>query len=313
MDKVIPFLVQYGYIVLFIWVLTETMGLPIPSVPLLITMGTLAGAGQRNVFLCIGLGVCAALLGDIFWYTVGRHRGRKVLSLICRITFEPDSCVRRTQNIFARFGSRSFLITKFVPGLSAFATTLAGIVNLPLPRFLIFDVLGILIWVSIYTFIGYIISEELDRALHYGAGITKTLLLLIGGGLSTYILWKYISRRRFLKKHAVAHITPEELKRKLDAGENIVIIDVRHPSDIEADPYRIPGSISIPIDAVENHPALSNDREIIAYCTCPNEASSARVALSLQQQGVKRIRPLSGGFDAWRDKGYPVEVMIKGA
>jgi membrane protein DedA with SNARE-associated domain len=310
MNEVIPFLIQHGYPILFLWVLTESLGLPIPSVPLLITMGALAGVGKQNLFLCIGLGVFAAVLGDIFWYVIARHRGKKVLSIICRMSFEPGSCVTRTENIFARYGARSFLITKFVPGLSAIATSLAGIIQLPLKRFFIFDILGTLFWVGSYTLIGYLISEELDRALYYGAGLGKSLFVLVAGGLLAYIVGKFVSRQRMLKQLALEHITPEELKQKLDANEHIVIIDVRHPSDIEVDPYSIPGAIRISSDGVENHPALSGDNEIVSYCTCPNEASSARAALNLRQRGIKRIRPLSGGFDAWRHRGYPVEPMI---
>jgi len=171
MVKVIPFLIQHGYAVLFLWVLAETIGFPLPSGPLFITMGALAGAGQINLFVCIGLGVCAALLSDIFWYTVGRKRGSKVLALICRITLEPDSCVRRTENIFGVYGARSLLITKFLPGLGAVVTPLAGTIRMPFSRFLLFDGLGILLWVWTYTLVGYIFSEELDRALGYAGGI----------------------------------------------------------------------------------------------------------------------------------------------
>ncbi len=267
MNNVIPFLIQHGYTVLFIWVLAETMGLPLPSVPLLITMGALAYAGQVNLFLCIGLGVGAALLSDLFWYTMGRKRGSVVLASICRIALEPDSCVRRTESLFGTYGARSLLITKFVPGLSAVSTPLAGIISMPLPRFILFDVAGILLWAGSYTVVGYIFGKELDRALDYAGGMGKTLFVLVAGGLSIYILWKYSLRRRFLKEHVMARITPDELKRKLDAGENIIIIDVRHPLDLKADPYVIPGALRMSLDQAANHPALPGNREIVVYCT----------------------------------------------
>jgi membrane protein DedA with SNARE-associated domain len=267
MDKVIPFLIQHGYAVLFIWVLVETMGLPLPSAPLLITMGALAGAGQVNLFLCIGVVVCAALLSDFFWYATGRKRGGKVLSSICRIALEPDSCVRRTESILEAYGARSLLITKFLPGLSAVSTPLAGVIRMPLSRFLLFDVLGILVWAGAYSLFGYIFSEELDRALDYAAGMGKTLFLSVAGGLAIYILWKYAVRRRFLRQLAVARITPEELKQRLDAHETIMIIDVRHYLDFEADPYVIPGALRMSLDQAESHPALSSDRETVVYCT----------------------------------------------
>jgi membrane protein DedA with SNARE-associated domain len=267
MDKVIPFLIQHGYTVLFIWVLVETMGLPLPSVPLLITMGALAYAGQVNLFLCIGLGVCAALLSDLFWYTAGRKRGSMVLSSICRIALEPDSCVRRTESLFGTYGARSLLVTKFVPGLSAVSTPLAGIISMPLPRFVLFDVSGILLWAGSYTLVGYVFGEELDRALDYAGGMGKTLFVLVAGGLTIYVLRKYSLRRRFLKQHVMARITPDELKQRLDAGENITIIDVRHSLDLEADPYVIPGALRMSLDQAESHPSLPRDREIVVYCT----------------------------------------------
>jgi membrane protein DedA with SNARE-associated domain len=267
MDNVVPFLMRHGYTVLFIWVFAETMGLPIPSVPLLITVGALAGVGQMNVFLCIGIGVSAALLSDIFWYSMGRRRGGMLLSLICRISLEPDSCVRRTENIFARYGARSLLVTKFLPGLSAVSTPLAGVTHMRLLRFLLFDSLGTLAWICAYTLFGYAFSEELDRALAYGIGMGKTLFVLVGGMLTLYILRRYASRRRFLHELFIARITPEELKQKLDTGEDIVIIDLRHSLDFEADPYIIPGALRIPLDQVERPQEALSDREIVVYCT----------------------------------------------
>jgi membrane protein DedA with SNARE-associated domain len=267
MDRIIPFLIQHGYSVLFVWVLVETMGLPLPSGPLLITMGALAGAGQVNLFLCIGLGVCAAFLSDIVWYTAGRKRGRKVLTSICRIALEPDSCVRRTESIFGVYGARSLLVTKFVPGLGAVSMPLAGIIRMPLPRFVLFDVLGVLLWAGAYSLAGYIFSEELDRALDYAGSMGKTLFTFVAGGLAIYVLWKYSLRRRFLRQIVMARVTPDELKQKLEAGENILIIDVRHALDFEADPYIIPGAVRMSLDQAENYPALSIDRETVVYCT----------------------------------------------
>ena len=308
MENIIPFLILHGYAVVFIWVFAETMGLPIPSAPLLITVGTMAGVGQLNLWLCIASGACAAFVSDSFWYAVGRHRGGKVLSLLCRISLEPDSCVRRTENIFARYGGRSLLVTKFFPGFGAVSTPLAGITRMRLWRFLLFDGLGILVWIGAYTLLGYIFSRELDRALDYAAGMGKTLTVLLAGGLALYILRKYALRRRILRELSIARITPEELKQRLDAGEDIVIIDLRHDLDFANDPYIIPGALRIPLEELAGNPVVLSDREIITYCSCPNEASSVQVALRLLRQGITRIRPLAGGFHAWRDRDYPVEL-----
>ena len=267
MNHIIPFLIQHGYAVLFFWVLAETMGFPIPSVPLLITVGALAGVGQMNLPLCIGLAVFAALLSDIFWYSLGWYRGRRVLSLLCRISLEPDSCVRSTEDIFERYGARALLITKFIPGLSAVSTPLAGIIHMNLARFFLFDILGIYIWIGAYTLFGYIFSKELDRALVYAMGMGQTLLVLATSVLAIYILWKYASRRRLFRQLHTARITPEELKQKLDSGEPVLILDVRHVLDFEADPYIIPGAQRIPFEQAARHADVLVDREIVVYCT----------------------------------------------
>lgn len=263
----IPFLIQHGYVVLFVWIFAETMGLPVPSAPLLVMVGALAGGGQMNLLLCISLGVCAALPSDIFWYSMGRQHGGKVLSWVCRISLEPDSCVRKTENIYSRFGARALLVIKFIPGLSAVSTPLAGVIHMHLSRFLLFSSAGILIWVNAYILVGYIFSDELERALAYAMGMGRTLFVLVGGGLTMYILRKYALRQRFLRELSIARITPEELKEKLDSGEDMMIIDVRQELDFEADPYIIPGAVRIRFEQAESNPVVSGNREIIVYCT----------------------------------------------
>ncbi len=267
MNQIIPFLLEHGYTVLFFWVLAEAMGLPIPSVPLLITVGALAGGGDMNLFAGLGIAVCAAFLGDIFWFLMGRRHGPAVLNQICRISLEPDSCVRRTENLFGRFGARTLLVAKFFPGLGAVATPLAGTTGMGLPRFLLFDAVGIPLWAGGYMLLGYAFSRELDRALDYALGMGRTLLLLLASALSVYLLRKYAMRRRFLRQLSVARITAAELKRKLDAGENVLVIDVRHSLDFETDPAIIPGALRIPFEQIAAHPEVPADREIVVYCT----------------------------------------------
>jgi membrane protein DedA with SNARE-associated domain len=265
--NLIPFLILHGYAVLFIWVFAETIGFPIPSAPLLITVGALAGLGQMKLFPCIGLGVCAALSSDMFWYYMGRRRGGQLLLLLCRISLEPDSCVRRTENLFSRYGSRSLLIAKFLPGLSAVSTPLAGVIRMPLLLFLFFDCMGAILWVGSFTAFGYLFSEQLDHASAYAASMGNVLFLLVAGWLSIYILRKYSLRRRFLRQLFIARITPEELKQRLDSGEDVMIIDVRHALDFEADPYLIPGTLRIPSEELESYPEVPKDREVVVYCT----------------------------------------------
>lgn len=267
MRNLIPFLIRHGYPLLFFWVLAESAGLPIPSFPLLITVGALAGMGRMRLFPCIALGVFAALISDLFWYYAGRVRGGCLLSLLCRISLEPDSCVRQTEGLFSRYGARSLLVAKFVPGLSAVSTPLAGVIHMRLPLFLGYDGAGAVLWIGSFTLLGYLFGEEFDRATLYAASMGRALFVAGAGGLSGYVLRKYYLRRRFIKELAVARISAEELKRKLDAGEEVTIVDVRHPLDFAADPYLIPGSLRIASEALDGLPPLPKEREVVVYCT----------------------------------------------
>ena len=309
MHEILPFLIKHGYTVLFVWVFAETIGFPLPSAPLFIAAGALAGMGYLRLPLCVGLGAFAALLSDVFWYSMGRHSGGRILSWLCRISLAPDDCVRKAEVIFARYGERSLLVTKFVPGLSVVTTPLAGIVRMRLSRFLFFDGLGAVIWVGSFTGLGFVFSEQLDDAIVFALRFGNTVLTVLAGALAIYILRKYVLRRRFLRQLFSARITPVQLKQKIDAGEDIIILDVRHALDFEADPYIIPGALHLPLESLKQHPDVPREREVVLYCTCPNEASSARVAMQLIQRGIIRVRPLAGGLNAWRDHGYPVEFL----
>jgi hypothetical protein len=169
--------------------------------------------------------------------------------------------------IFARFGARSLLITKFVPGLSAVATPLAGMTGMGMWRFLPWDGMGILLWIGAYVTSGYVFSDEVDRAISYALGMGRNLTMLVSAALFLYILRKLFLRRRFLRELSIARITPEGLKQRLDAGEEITIIDVRHPLEVAADPAVIPGALRIPLEEFAGVSDIPEGREIVAYCT----------------------------------------------
>ena len=133
MNETLQFVVHYGYVLLFTWVLIEQAGLPIPATPLLLAAGALASQGRMHLWAAILISALASLLADIFWYHFGQRRGGVVLNLLCRISLEPDSCVRRTEAIFTRFGPRTLLICKFVPGLNTAAPALSGMIGVAYP------------------------------------------------------------------------------------------------------------------------------------------------------------------------------------
>jgi len=265
LEQAADFLIRHVYAVLFGWVLLEQMGLPIPAAPLLIAAGALARAGKMNLTFAVTLAFIAVILADLFWYSLGRYRGGRILKLLCRISLEPDSCVRRTENLFVRHGVHSLLVAKFIPGLNTAAPTLAGIFRMPVRRFMIFASLGAFFWVVTVTSLGLIFSEQLEEiALRWGGW----LVAVLAGSLAAYVLWKFIQRRRFLRRLRIARITPKELMDKLTAGETISIVDLRQPMDIEAFPQMIPGALRIAMEEIEDrHGEIPRDRDVVLYCS----------------------------------------------
>lgn len=268
MHTIYNFLLHHGYVVLLGWVFAEQIGLPVPTVPLLLAAGALAGTGQMNFLVCLLLCLLATLTADNVWYQLGRRRGIKVLQLLCKISLEPDSCVRRTEGIFAKQGARSLLLAKFVPGLGTVAPPLAGIFHMRPWRFLLFDGLGALLWAGGYLGLGFAFSGELERVAARASALGGKLGVLLIGLLAGYIAYKYIARQRFLRELRIARVTVEELKQKIDAGEEIVIVDLRHSLDFEADPQTIPGAFHMDAKELEEkNDRLPRDREVILYCT----------------------------------------------
>jgi membrane protein DedA with SNARE-associated domain/rhodanese-related sulfurtransferase len=307
MNETLQFVVRHGYFLLFAWVFVEQAGLPIPSAPLLLAAGAVSGMHQMNLGAAMALAVAGALASDSMWYEIGRRKGVRVLQLLCRISLEPDSCVRRTQVSFTRNGPRVLLGVKFIPGLNAMAAPLSGIIRMGWRKFLLFDVMGALAWVSAYMIAGYVFSGQLEHVAASASYFGRWLLVFLLAAFAGYILWKYYNRQKFLKNLKIARITPEELKEKLDAGEDIIIVDLRHALDFDANPETIPGALHVDAAELEEaYEVIPRDREIVLFCACPNEVTAARLALLLRSKGITQIRPLAEGYDGWRKRGYPM-------
>jgi membrane protein DedA with SNARE-associated domain/rhodanese-related sulfurtransferase len=314
MNETVEFLLKHGYIVLFAAVLAEQSGLPLPSAPFLLAAGALAGLGRLNIVEALVLAISASLLGDSLWFYLGRSRGSSILRFLCKIALEPDSCVRQTGAAYSRYGADSLLFAKFVPGLSTVAPPMAGMYKLSPWKFALRDSTGALLWAGSYLTVGWWFRTQLEVLAFYldrlgsGLGITVVSLLLL------YIAYKYIQRRRIYRSLRIARITPHELKQRMESGESLSIVDLRNA--IERSEGRIPGSIEISPrvlteDQVDSIVAPLVGTEIILYCTCPNEVTSARVALQLKRHGIVHVRPLEGGFPLWRKLGFPVEAVAE--
>jgi membrane protein DedA with SNARE-associated domain len=258
-----------SYLMLFAFVLAEQVGLPVPAVPLLLGVGAFAGTGRMSALAGLATALAASLPPDLVWYELGRARGKRVLDVICRLSLEPDSCVRRTENLFMRRGRWALLIAKFLPGLSTIAPPLAGVVGLARAPFLLLDTLGALIWAGAWIALGYVASSALAPVLALAARIGHWGLAAAVVALGGYVLAKLVRRQRFLQSLRIARIEPQELKRRLDAADpDLIVIDTRSALDVGATPYKIPGALWIPAEAIDGRRGeIPLDRKVVLYCS----------------------------------------------
>lgn len=306
------FLVTHGLPIIFGAVFLDQMGVPIPAMPWLLAAGALAATGQFHWLIALELSVLACLLADFFWFYLGRYRGTQVLSLLCRMSLEPDSCVRKTVNVFTRYGWRGIILAKFVPGMSTVTPPLAGMTRVSAGRFLLFDSLGALLYSGSFILLGYIFSSQIEQIAaavdRFGGGMLTLFALFV----ALYVLYKFWERQRLLRELRTAKITPAELGHMLNSGQAPLILDVRPVMELEQDPAMVRGALHVTMEDLEKkHGDFSRDREIIIYCDCPNDVSSARTALLLRRKGFSRVRPLLGGIEAWRKGNYPTELWTK--
>ena len=268
MQPVIEFVIRHGYAVLIAWVFAEQVGLPIPSMPILLAAGALAGRGRMNLATALALSVVAATAADSLWFQLGRVRGVRVLRWLCRISLEPDSCVRQTEDAFSRHGARTLLFSKFVPGLNTVAPPLAGIVDMRAGRFLLFDALGSLLWAGSFLALGFVFSDEIEAVAERAESTGTWALIIFGGLLGSYAVFKFVARRRFLRELRIARISVDDLKARIDSGEKLIIVDLRHTREFEEEPQTIPGALRMNARDLQDRPkALPLDRDVILFCT----------------------------------------------
>ncbi len=307
-NQIIASLVHHGALVLFVTVFLDQMGVPIPAIPFVLAAGSLAGAGQMNLAMVILVTFTASLLADIILYYLGRRKGDRVLGFLCRIALEPDICVRRTQDVFTRFGMKGVFAGKFIPGLNTLMPPLAGIFGIGFSKFLVYDGPSALLFAAVYSLLGLIFSKQLQQILDALENLGSGGAMIVGGLLLGYIGYKYWQRWRFRRQLRDARITVDELHRKQMQAESIYIVDLRSMVALKEDPVVIRGAVHFaPHELETRHQEIPRDRDVVLYCSCPNEATAVRTALRLRKRGITRVRPLVGGIDAWRLQNYPVQ------
>jgi membrane protein DedA with SNARE-associated domain len=303
-------LLMYGYLLLFAWVLVEQIGIPLPATPVLLAAGALSVDGPLNFHLAFAASMAAALIADCVWFLIGRRYGHYFVRIICKLSLEPTTCVRRTRDSFGRRRGVMLMFAKFVPGLATLAPPVAGQHGMSLGPFLLYDGVGAALWVGTLLAAGRFFGDLLKRntnLLDWAGRFSGALLIL---GVAGFFLGRIWRRRRMLKELSAARLEPEELKRRLDAGEEIFIVDLRHPLELLPDPFTLPGAQHISPEALSaRHQEIPRDREVVLFCTCPSEATAAKTAMMLHNLGIERVRPLRGGFDEWKRLGFPLDEV----
>jgi membrane protein DedA with SNARE-associated domain/rhodanese-related sulfurtransferase len=307
MGMVISWLEHVGVGVVFVVVLVEQAGLPLPAYPLLIIAGAWSAQGGAPLGRIMAVAVGACLIADLAWYAAGRRRGSRVLRAMCRLSLEPDSCVAYTESAFARFGTRVLLFAKFVPGLGAVATAMSGVVGASLLGFVVYDGIGATLWAGLGVTLGAMFHDAVDSVFAELAVLGQVGALLIVGFFAAFLAWKLWRRHQFFQELRMNRISVAELSGLLAAGSALTLIDAR-PQASRARDGIIPGALDFEA-LVRGAGSGRYQGEVVVYCACPNEATSARIAKQLMSMGFHPVRPLAGGIHAWQEAGFAVERL----
>jgi len=256
--------VGHPYLVLLASGLLERVGAPLLFSPVLVAAGPLAADGHLRFDVAVWIALATCVLGDTLWYEIGRKKGDRVLSMLCRISLERDSCVRRSKVFFEKSANRTLIFSKWLPGVSHVVPAVAGLSGIERQHFFITNTAGSALWIIALMLGGYLPVERLHVASAVGPILFEASLAVLAGNIGI----KYWRRRRFFNELYKSRITPEEVRRMLDSGEPMVILDLRHPLDSVSDPRTLPGAIRVlPEDVTSRAATLPKDEEIILYCT----------------------------------------------
>ena len=261
-------LLGHGYWLVFVYVAAVELGLPLPADPMLLLMGAMVGTHRYSFFPVLFVAVAAALVGDLFWYSLGRLKGRSALGLLCRLSLEPDTCVRRTETAFTKRGAAALLIVKFIPGISILSIALAGATKMPRWKFLLLDISGCLLWTSSYLVLGRIFAHQVEDVILWLGLFGRRATFVVLALLALYVGFKYAQRWWFRRSLRINRVSPEQVRDWLAAGEPLTIIDLRHPSEVGADGLKIAGALVLRPEEIRSRSGeIPRDQEIILYCS----------------------------------------------
>lgn len=290
--------------------LLEQLGAPIPALPVILLAGARVIDDPIFGVYALGVSVLACTIADLAWFWAGRRYGYRVLKLLCRMSLSPDSCVSRTEASYERRGAATLVIAKFIPGLATVAPPVAGALGLRVSSFLLYNGAGAALWSGTGLILGLLFHSQIDWLLEQLVELGGLALMLVVCALALYIAYRLWDRWRFLKSLRTARVSVDDLYAMMSRGEEPVVLDVRSHTHRALDGRQIPGARPVDLDDLEGTLAgIPRDRDVFVYCACPNEASAVKVALLLRDRGIRSVRPLAGGIDAWVAAGLSIETV----
>ena len=302
MDLLLLLIADYGLWFVFLAVLLDQGGVPVPAWPPIVLASAVAVQQGEPAWPIVLVAVVAAVMADALWYAGGRRFGMRLIRLMCKLSLSPDSCVSTTRGAYMRWGPPALVVAKFIPGFAAVATTLAGHTRTPVLRFALFDGIGAALWAGFAVSLGVLFHEAVGEVLLTLDAMGRAGGVLVLAAIVAFVAWKWWKRRRFVRLIAMARISPAELQQLIESGQQPLVVDVR-PADMREASGWIPGAV-LAERVAELAPGVQ--QEVVVYCDCPSEASAALVARQLKAHGFRRVRPLAGGFEAWNAHGLPV-------
>lgn len=312
MHELIQLFQAHGVAAVFLGVFVEQLGAPIPAAPFLLLAGAQGAADMAYLARVLVAAVLGSVLADVIWFQAGRRFGRPILDVLCRISLSPDSCVRRTELSFGRRGAWTVMLAKFIPGASMLARPLAGAMGMSARAFFLLNLAGTLLWVGSSLAAGVLLRAQVEHALQALDALGRAALLVLVACLALYVAWRALRRiavRRLLRE--VPRLPPSAVAQMKAEGRDLLLLDVR------AAPFaartRIAGAVPVPLgsEAFQKLSAIAPRAEMVAYCDCPGDLTSARAALQLAARGC-RVHVLAGGIDAWQAAGLPMEEFGRG-
>jgi membrane protein DedA with SNARE-associated domain/rhodanese-related sulfurtransferase len=309
---------RYGPLIVFVNVFAAAVGLPVPALPTLVLFGAMAALHPEllasQLAPVLALAVLAALLGDTVWYLAGRRFGGRTLKTLCRLSLSRDSCVRKTEHFFGRWGVRVLAVARFIPGLSLISVPMAGALGTRYRTFAGYDALGALLWAGCGLLVGLLFSKQIDWLFAGANQLGRAALVVVAALLALYAAVRWSRRRALIRQLANARIEVDELERLLQGDPAPVLFDMRSPEHRRLDPYAIPGAL-FPTERefdsfIARYPST---QQFVIYCACPNEVTAALTAQRLNRAGFSHAFALRGGLDAWRDTGRTLATLAPSA